>query len=67
MKKYFIYIAACLVALCMANCSNGNSKKAPQEGEKMETVKKEKTKQTTPKEKEKQEEYPQAQRQWIAL
>ena len=41
MKKYFTYMAACLVALCMASCGNGNSKEeASKEEAKKETVKK---------------------------
>ena len=48
MKKHFIYIVVCLVALCMASCGNN---KAPQEGAKMETVKKEQTKKTAQKKK----------------
>ena len=39
MKKYFTYMAACLVVLCMASC--GNSKDgASKEETKKETVKK---------------------------
>ena len=41
MKKYFTYMAACLVALCMASCGNNNSQEsASKEGTKKEAVKK---------------------------
>ena len=48
MKKYFTYMAACLVALCMASC--GNSKEgASKEATKKETVKKAPAKKATKK------------------
>ena len=50
MKRHFIYIVACIVALCMASCGN-NTKEVQQEGAKKETVKKEQTKQAAPKKK----------------
>ena len=40
MKRHFVYITACLMALCIASCGNGNNKKeAPQEDVKTETAK----------------------------
>ena len=40
MKRHFVYITACLMALCIASCGKGNNKKeAPQEDVKTETAK----------------------------
>lgn len=50
MKRYFIYMTACLIALCMANCDNGNSKDVADKGDaKKETVKNGKSKKATKK------------------
>lgn len=43
MKRHFVYMTVCLVALCMASCGD-NKKETPQEEVKKETVKKESTK-----------------------
>ena len=47
MKRYFVYMAACLMALCITSCNNGNSKQATTKEEtKKESVKKEQAKKT---------------------
>ena len=47
MKKFFTYMAACLVALCMASCNN--KQENSHEGTKKGTTQKEKAKKTAPK------------------
>lgn len=47
MKKFFTYMAACLVALCMASCNN--KQENSQEGTKKGTTQKEQAKKTAPK------------------
>ena len=47
MKRHFIYMAICLVALCIASC--GNKQEATSEGAKKETVTKEQPKKTAKK------------------
>ena len=44
MKKYFTYITACLMALCVASCGNGNKENASQKETKKEAAKKEQVK-----------------------
>ena len=44
MKKYFTYITACLMALCIASCGNGNKENASQKETKKEATKKEQVK-----------------------
>ncbi len=44
MKKYFTYITACLMALCVASCGNGNKENATQKETKKEATKKEQVK-----------------------
>ena len=44
MKKYFTYITACLMALCVASCGNGNKENASQKETKKEATKKEQVK-----------------------
>ena len=54
MKRHFTYIAACLMALCIASCAGGNKKgEVAKEETKKETVKKGQPKQTAKKKKNK--------------
>ncbi len=54
MKKIFTYMTACLMALCIASCSNGNKKEeVVKEDTKKETIKKGQSKQTAKKKKNK--------------
>ena len=47
MKRYFIYMAACLMALCITSCGGGNGKQATDKEEtQKESVKQEQTKKT---------------------
>ena len=48
MKRYIVYMAACLMALCMASCG-GDNKETAQETTKQEKVKKSQPKQTAKK------------------
>ena len=50
MNKYFAYMTACLMALCITSCGNGNNKEnAAKEEAKKETVKKEQSPKTAKK------------------
>lgn len=49
MKRHFIYMAICLVALCVTSCGNGNKQEAASEGAKKENVNKAQPKKTAKK------------------